>query len=128
MAIMKRQTSQRTALEQVFRREQRPLTIEDILKQGRKLVRSLNQATVYRNLKVLIETGWLRQIHHPALGALFERAELEHHHHFHCRACDRLFDLPVCAFDESTAVPSGFVTKGHEVFLFGSCPSCAITH
>ena len=45
---MKRKTSQRAAIEQVFCQLDRPLGIEEILETGRMAVESLNQATVYR--------------------------------------------------------------------------------
>ena len=50
---MKRKTSQRAAIEQVFCQLDRPLGIEEILETGRMAVESLNQATVYRNVKLL---------------------------------------------------------------------------
>ena len=122
---MKRKTSQRNALEMVFDREDRPLGVEEILRSGRELVGSLNQATVYRNLKDMVEKGALRQVSHPMLGTLYERTGKAHHHHFHCRVCDRVFELPGCALNSKTAAPKDFITEGHEIFLFGVCPSCA---
>jgi Fur family ferric uptake transcriptional regulator len=56
------------AIEQVFRQHERPLGVDEVLKYGRKLVESLNQATVYRNLKHLIDDGWLKRIFHPLEG------------------------------------------------------------
>ena len=122
---MKRKTSQRAAIEQTFRNQDRALGIEEILQNGREAVESLNLATVYRNLKLLVEKGWLKQINHPLLGTLYERTGKAHHHHFHCHACNRLFELPGCALNEGDAAPKGFVVENHEVFLFGICPSCA---
>lgn len=122
---MKRRTSQRAALEKVFKKEDRPLGVGEILKIGREYVGSLNQATVYRNLKNMVETGYLRQISHPMLGTLYEKSGKGHHHHFHCRVCDRVFELPGCALNNETAVPKDFVTEDHEIFLFGVCPACA---
>ncbi len=107
------------AIEHVFRRHERPLGVDEILKYGRKLVESLNQATVYRNLKLLIDDGWLKRISHPSLGALFERTGKGHHHHFHCRECNRAIDLPGCALKEEDAAPDGFIVEDHEIFLFG---------
>jgi len=122
---MKRNTSQRAAIERVFQSTDRPLGIEEILGAGRDMVASLNQATVYRNLKRLVEQGRLRQINHPTLGSLYERTGTGHHHHFHCRGCDRVFELPGCALNQRDAAPAGFVTEDHEIFLYGLCPSCA---
>ena len=121
---MKRKTSQRAAIEQVFCEQDRPLGIEEILESGRLVVESLNQATVYRNLKLLLENGWLRQVYHPSLGTLYERTGKGHHHHFHCRLCNRVYDLPGCAVNEKEAAPAGFVVEDHECFLFGVCPGC----
>jgi Fur family ferric uptake transcriptional regulator len=124
--IMKRKTSQRAAIEQVFRRQNRPLRIEEILEQGRAVVPSLNQATVYRNLKLLVEKGWLKPITHPSLGTFYERTGKEHHHHFHCRGCNRLFELPGCALNLAEAAPAGFVLEDHVIYLSGVCPTCAV--
>ena len=54
---MKRKTSQRAAIEQVFCQLDRPLGIEEILETGRMAVLSLNQATVCRNVKQLLENS-----------------------------------------------------------------------
>jgi len=121
---MRRKTSQRTAIELVLQEVNRPMGVEEILNHSRKIVTSLNQATVYRNLKLLVESGWLRQIHHPVLGTLYERTGKGHHHHFHCRVCGRVFDLPGCALNEDKAAPEGFVVEDHEIYLVGVCPSC----
>ena len=121
---MKRNTTQRKAIEHVFKQHTRPLTVEEVLSYGRKSVESLNQATVYRNLKILIDDGWLNRILHPSLGPLYERTGKGHHHHFHCRACNRAFDLPGCALNVEEAAPHGYIVEDHEVFLFGVCPSC----
>lgn len=121
---MKRNTSQRMAIEKVFRQNDRPLAITEILMYGRKLVESLNQATVYRNLKLLVDDGWLNRFNHPTLGTLYERTGKGHHHQFHCRNCNRAFEFPGCPIKESENVPEGFIIEGHEVFLFGVCPFC----
>ena len=120
---MQRKTIQREAIQEVFRQAGRPLRLEDILALGRELVPSLNQATVYRNLKLLVEAGWLEQVQHPALGAIYERSGLAHHHHFHCNACDRIYELPGCVLN-AAATPAGFVVQRHEIFLSGLCPAC----
>ncbi len=122
---MERKTAQRSAIEQVFKEQNRALRIEDILAHGRRMVESLNQATVYRNLKLLVESGWLRQISHPSLGSLYELADKAHHHHFHCHSCNRVYELPGCALKEKEAAPEGFIVEDHEIFLSGICPSCA---
>lgn len=123
--VLKRNTSQRTAMEEILRRAERPLGIREILEQGRARVPSLNQATVYRNLKLLVDEGRLIMITHPTLGTLYEQAGKDHHHHFHCRVCDKVFVLPGCPLMEGASSPPGFVTEEHEVYLFGVCAACS---
>ena len=112
------------AIEQVFIQHDRPLGVDEVLAYGRKLVKSLNQATVYRNLNLLVQDGWLKRLTHTSLGTLYERTGKNHHHHFHCRTCNRAFELPGCALRKKNIAPDGFVVEDHEVFLFGVCPSC----
>ena len=122
---MRRNTTQRMAIEQVFRQHESLLGVDEVLASGRKIVESLNLATVYRNLKILVDDGWLKRVTHPLLGTLYERAGKGHHHHFHCRACNRAFELPGCALKDDKIVPNGFLMEDHEIFLFGVCASCA---
>ncbi len=121
---MKRKTNQRNAIQEVFLKIDRPLGISEILETGRRAVGSLNQATVYRNLKLLVQSGWLEKINSPELGTLYEIAGKEHHHHFQCRSCDRLFEISGCAFNGPGTTPPGFVIERHEVYLFGLCAGC----
>ncbi len=121
---MRRKTTQRIAIEQVFKQHERPMGVDEVLEYGRDFVESLNQATVYRNLKLLVEDGWLKRLSHPSLGTLYERTGRPHHHHFHCRVCNRAFELPGCPLNEN-AVPEEYIVEDHEIFLFGVCPSCA---
>ena len=110
---MKRKTTQRTAIEQVINEEDRPLGVEEILARGRVRVDSLNLATVYRTLKLLVEKGHITQISHPLLGSLYERTGKGHHHHFHCHGCNRVYELPGCTLNEQEAAPQGFIVEGH---------------
>ncbi|MEW6260897.1 MAG: transcriptional repressor [Thermodesulfobacteriota bacterium] len=121
---MKRNTSQREAIKAVFRKERRALGIDEVLIGGQRMVKTLNQATVYRNLKLLVEEGWLKKWHHPIKGTIYEPSDLAHHHHFHCRICEHIYEIEGCLLDPSAKAPQGFLTEAHDVFLYGVCPSC----
>lgn len=121
---MKRQTKQRKVIKDLFQRENRPLSVDEILELGRKQVETLNQATVYRNLKILVDDGWLDRITHETIGTLYERADKGHHHHFLCRSCKKTFDLPGCVLDHESAALNGFQVEAHEIYLFGVCSNC----
>jgi hypothetical protein len=68
LKMMKHRTTQRDAIQQVIRIKDRALAAAEILYAGRQMVPSLNQSTMFRNLKLLIEKGWLRKINHPVRG------------------------------------------------------------
>ncbi len=122
---MAKRTCQREAIRQVFAHAGSPLSAEDVLSLGRQHVEHLSLATVYRNLRMLVSEGEVRKLNHPELGPLYERANLSHHHHFHCRRCDRLYELAECALDVTGSTPDGFRTDEHEVFLYGICANCS---
>jgi Fur family ferric uptake transcriptional regulator len=121
-----RRTVQREAIRGVFQRTDRPLGIAETLARAREAVPSLDQATVYRTLNRLVSEGWLLRICHPDAGTLHERAGMPHHHHFFCRRCHQLSELPGCPLPASLETPSGYVTEGHEVYLHGVCGRCAL--
>ncbi len=120
---IRRHTQQREAIRGVFRRNGRPLGVSEVLVRAQQTVPSLNQATVYRNLNLLVADGWLVQVAHPMAGTLYERAGKEHHHHFYCRGCSGMFDLPGCPLPAGHG-PAGFLIEGHELFLNGLCEAC----
>ena len=124
--LKKRSTPQKKAIEEVFNTISRPLNLEEVLAEGRKFVPSLNQATVYRNLNNLVKNGWLNKIHMSPAGTLFEKSDKGHHHHFHCRVCQKSFEILQCALDyEKQLAPDGFVVESHELFFYGVCADCA---
>lgn len=121
---MKRRTVQRKAIEEVFNKHERPLSVEEILEYGRKKVPSLNVATVYRTLKILADNGLLVKVSHQSVGTLYERSGKAHHHHFICRECKRAYEIPGCSLKVNDFAPAGFHVEDHEVLLLGLCPLC----
>ncbi len=62
---MERDTKQRRAIREVFTRERRPLSTDEVLAAGRRLVPSLGIATVYRNINTLSDEGWIHSVELP---------------------------------------------------------------
>ena len=122
--LERRNTKQRQLVLEVVRQHGGHISADEVYLKAREIDPSISRGTIYRNLKLLLENGWLRQVYHPSLGTLYERTGKGHHHHFHCRLCNRVYDLPGCALNEKEAAPAGFVVEDHECFLFGVCPAC----
>lgn len=119
-----RKTRQRDAIRKVFIRSERPLAPLEVLSAAQSDVPGLGIATVYRALKDLVEEGEIKPIDVPGQPTCYEASDLEHHHHFHCNHCGKVFDVAGCLAGISSMCPSGFQVDRHEIFFYGRCPAC----
>jgi Fur family ferric uptake transcriptional regulator len=122
---MERNTRQRGAIRRAFQRADRPLSIAEVLEASRSEVASLGVATVYRNIKHLVEEGWLAVVQLPGAPDRYELEGQEHHHYFHCRSCDRVFRIAVCPPGLDQMLPPGFRHERHALTIRGLCRDCA---
>jgi len=120
----KRKTPQREAVRDAILAAGRPLSAEEILARARKDVPALGLATVYRHLRYLLDQNQVITVEIAGSTPRFEPAELAHHHHFHCRACDKVFEIVGCPFHGQPKAPPGFQVDSHEVTLSGTCERC----
>lgn len=123
---MERKTRQRDAIWLVLERASRPLGPQEVLARARKEVPRLGIATVYRNIKALVAEARLRVVELPGVPDRYEVAGKDHHHHFHCRSCDGVFEVDTCSGDFDRVTPEGFQLERHEVMLYGLCATCAV--
>ena len=119
-----RKTRQRDAIREVFEKSGRPLSPDEVRELASESIPGIGIATVYRNLKSLVELGVLKTIDIPGTSSLYELADLEHHHHFQCESCDKVFDIHGCPGDLQELTPPGFQVKSHSITLYGNCPEC----
>ena len=121
-----RNTRQRAAIREAFDRAGRPLSPQQVLDAARLEVEGLGIATVYRNIKALVEDGWLSAIELPGTPTVYERAGKEHHHHFHCDRCSRVFELAGCIPSINRLAGRRFSVTRHELVLYGICAECRV--
>ncbi|MCF6283797.1 MAG: transcriptional repressor [Candidatus Hydrogenedentes bacterium] len=121
---MQRDTAQRRAIRGVFSQEDRPLTPQELLERAQDTVPQIGLATVYRTLKSMTEAETVMIVDVPGEPQRYELAGKDHHHHFSCRACGRMFEMDGCPGDLERLVPKGFVMEDHEVFIYGRCVDC----
>jgi Fur family transcriptional regulator, ferric uptake regulator len=122
---MERDTAQRRAIRAALLDADRPLSPKEVLDSAQDQVPRLGIATVYRNLKAFVDDGWLTPVELPGAAPRYEVAGKKHHHHFMCRACDRVYELVGCPGNLQSVVPRGFALEDHEVVLYGRCDACA---
>ncbi len=120
-----RNTKQRETIRQVIEDEDRPLSPQEILDSAQQEIPGLGQATVYRTIKLGVEEGWLQTVALPGEPDRYEPAGKDHHHHFECIACGRVFDIEGCPPGIKTLLPKGFTLTRHEIMLYGLCDACA---
>jgi len=121
---MKRQTRQRQAIRDVIRAVDRPLAPQEVLAEAGRHVRGLGIATVYRTINALVEEGEVTRVEIPGQPTRYEKAGLDHHHHFCCDGCGKVYELDGCALRSTVPTPEGFTVARHEITLYGQCLQC----
>ena len=124
MVVQSRKTRQKEAIRSAFLSADRPLSPEETLSYAREMVEGISIATIYRNIGNLVEENWLTPIPLPGETARYEVAGKEHHHHFRCTECSKIFEMPGCSVQFKPNLPKGFRVTGHEFFLSGTCAGC----
>lgn len=121
---MERKTRQRSAIREAIAQAERPLLPQEVLDAAQQQVPGLGLATVYRNIKALVEEGELQAVNLPGENSRFEASGHRHHHHFQCVLRDRVFDVHACPGDLGRLAPPGFTVEDHDLTLYGHCKDC----
>jgi Fur family transcriptional regulator, ferric uptake regulator len=121
---MQRQTRQRDAIRAALAAAGRPLSPQEVLAGARTSHPGLGLATVYRTLKALLAEATIHGVDLPGAPTRYELAGKSHHHHFHCRACDGVFEVEACPGGIRGLLPGGFQLERHEIILYGVCAGC----
>ncbi len=131
-APQKRNTIQRKlVLDAVTSMHNHP-TAEDIYQKIAKTHKSISRGTVYRNLNLLVEDGYISKV------SLYDGADrfdykLGKHNHIKCSECNNVFDAPAAnsevldeliRLNQNAAESSDFEILGYEIVFSGICPKC----
>lgn len=125
MTVQRRNTKQRTLVLDAVRSRCDHPTAEDIYLQVRNLDDKISRATVYRNLRLLEDTGAITCVKAPG-GDRFD-LRLDSHAHLVCTKCGAVIDaaLPYDReADRIVAETSGYAVDGHATIFTGVCPAC----
>jgi Fur family transcriptional regulator, ferric uptake regulator len=108
-----RQTRQRENIARVLQQASGPLTVQEILDQGKRATPGLVIATIYRTLRLLLDSGQVRCVILPNGDVRYEPVGLGHHHHFLCRVCSEVFALEACplSLPSGGRIMGGFVVR-----------------
>jgi Fur family peroxide stress response transcriptional regulator len=103
-------------------------TAEAVHQMVRRRLPRVSLGTVYRNLRLLVARGLVKEL--PGPHARFD-GNLSDHHHFTCLACGRIADVdgPLTephsrALVSRVASSGGFRVTHHRIEFYGRCVAC----
>jgi Fur family ferric uptake transcriptional regulator len=116
-------TQQRDAIVEQFLRSRDHVSIDELLAKVRKRNRRIGYATVYRTLKLLVDSGLANKRQFGDGQTRYEVAG-EHHDHLICTECGKILefeDEEIERLQERIAARLGFSVTGHRHELYGLC-------
>ncbi len=121
-------TPQRMRILDAFLLSEGHLTSEELYGRVKKADPSVGQATVYRTLKLLADSGIAQEVDFSEGVARYEHGfHDEHHDHLICTRCRttvEVSDEEIERLQEALAAKHGFRLTGHSMCLYGVCPKC----
>ena len=123
---MERKTKQKEAILEVLRGTNSHPTADWVYNEVRKDIPNISLGTVYRNLRLLCESGEILELDLCGTLARFD-ARKENHYHFRCEECGRVsdVDMPVDEeIDRRATQNTGFRVSYHRLEFRGVCQGC----
>ena len=124
--MMKRNTIQRSLVFEAVNKLQCHATADEIYQTIMKEHPNISRATVYRNLKLLSETGEIRKMEIPGGPDRFDH-RIQEHCHVRCEKCGRVFDVDmeyITGLEKNIMESHGFAFTGYDILFRGICPDC----
>ena len=124
-----RNTKQRKAIFDAIENHGGHLTADDIYRLVKRRFPRLSLGTVYRNLRVLVEQGGLRELDFGMAVTYFETTK-DSHYHLICRVCGRIADADIPVERRLQSVVGharsldGFRIENHRLDFIGVCAAC----
>ncbi|MFY9680986.1 MAG: transcriptional repressor [Candidatus Sulfotelmatobacter sp.] len=100
---------------------------ESVFAEVRRRTPSISLATVYKNLRLFVEHGLLREVS-PHASTLLVEGNLEPHHHLVCTRCKAVQDIEgdfINLKRLSRQAPRGFDLTRPLIEVFGLCRRCS---
>ena len=124
-----RLTTQRRLIAALFFTLDEHLDSESLYLRIKEKAPHIGQATVYRTLNLLVESGLASRSNFGGAAARYEIADEEHHDHLICTACGTIVEFHNEAIEllqDTVAAENGFILQAHKMELYGLCskPTC----
>ena len=125
-----RMTRQRRIIIDELREMKSHPTADQIYDAVRSILPHISLGTVYRNLEILIEMGFIKKLE---LGGRQKRFDGDCHNHYHicCVRCDRIDDITEEDITDIENIPinirytiQGYKVIGFCIYVIGICEEC----
>jgi Fur family peroxide stress response transcriptional regulator len=123
---MSRKSSQRDAILRVVKNTNSHPGADWIYEQVKKEIPNISMGTIYRNLRLLANTGEIKDLSIPGIPSRFDGSTSDHHH-LVCEKCGRIFDLDEsvdCNMEAEIFQKTGFKVKVQYLKFIGLCSDC----
>ncbi len=121
-------TPQRKIILQIFLASSDHVSAEDLYKKVTHKNPAIGQATVYRTLKLLENSGLAVAVDFGDGTTRYEPNDGRgHHDHLICELCGKnveIVDKDIEQRQQKIAEQYGFTLSRHTMYLFGICPAC----
>ncbi|MCP4869082.1 MAG: transcriptional repressor [Proteobacteria bacterium] len=122
-------TRQREQILEAFLGAEKHVGVEELLGLVRRLQPGIGHATVYRTMKLFVDSGIATERKFSEGATLYEPEDGGHHHHDHliCTRCGTIVEWENEAIEElqeQVARQHGFVLTDHKMELYGLCSNC----
>ncbi len=121
-----RMTRQRRLILQELRKSKSHPTADEIYLMVRDQLPTISLGTVYRNLEILSEIGYILKLEGCGSQRRYD-GDTGNHYHIRCLRCGRVDDLPgdlVLSISYDPQGIPGYTVHGHSVVLTGNCTAC----
>jgi Fur family ferric uptake transcriptional regulator len=101
-------------------------TADEVFQLVRKRMPRISLGTVYRNLELLAESGWIQKLEVAGSQKRFDGTTSDHYH-MRCVRCGRIEDAPVDPIPDLTGALGrmrDYQVVGHRLEFMVVCPSC----
>jgi len=121
-------TPQRKVIVETFLETEGHFSAEELCTLVKRKMPELGQATIYRSLKLLVDSGLADAID-PGDGMTLYEHSYGHAHHDHliCVTCGKKVEMCDEAIEErqeQVAAEHGFTLTRHRMYLYGLCGDC----
>ena len=123
---MRKRSKQKETILRVLRSTSSHPGADWVYDQVRRKIPNVSLATIYRNLRLLKEAGYIQQVDFSSDHGRFD-GNTGAHYHLRCDKCGRIIDLnePIRrSIEARVARRTGFKVTGHRLEVTGLCPEC----